>query len=369
MIKIQSPFAYIQGPGAMDKLGEYVKNCGEKFFIISGGTAYRQKKDIIEKSFADNGLVCHFELFGGECCDEEISRLLEISNSGKYNAVIGIGGGKVIDTSKAVASRKDVPVIICPTLASSDAPCSSVAVIYTKEGAVLRSEYSKTNPYMVIVDSTVIANAPAYQLVAGMGDAAATYLEARASYERGWFTPLRQQSSVTAQALGKLAYDILMKDGYLAKLAVEKKTVSRALENVIEANIYLSGVGFESGGISCAHSIQNALTEIHECHLVPHGYRVAFGSMCLLVAENRPWEEIEQLIAFNASVGLPVTLEEIGLVEDVEAKLKKIMPIAFVAGNAHSTCMPLGVTEDSLYSAILVADELGKEFLSRNPKA
>ena len=48
--------------------------------------------------------------------------------------VVGVGGGKILDTSKAVAYENNIPVAIVPTLASTDAPCSALAVVYSDEG-------------------------------------------------------------------------------------------------------------------------------------------------------------------------------------------------------------------------------------------
>jgi len=77
-------------------------------------------------------------------------------------------------TGKIVADRLGIPVVVVPTIASTDAPCSACAVVYNEEGVVVRVEYQKRNPDLVLVDSEIIAQAPERFLVAGMGDALAT---------------------------------------------------------------------------------------------------------------------------------------------------------------------------------------------------
>ena len=87
-------------------------------------------------------------------------------------------GGKAIDTAKIAADRAGLPAIIIPTIASTDAPCSGCAVIYSKVGVFDSVCYQKSNPAAVLVDVAVIAAAPTRFLVAGMGDALSTWFEA-----------------------------------------------------------------------------------------------------------------------------------------------------------------------------------------------
>ena len=68
---------------------------------------------------------------------------------------------------------------------------------------------------------------------------------------------------------------------------------------MIEANTYLSGVGFESGGLAAAHALYNGLTAIPDAHHYYHGEKVAFGTLTQLVLENAPVEEIETVAALK----------------------------------------------------------------------
>ena len=158
--------------------------------------------------------------------------------------VVGLGGGKAIDVAKVVAKNLNASIVVVPTIASTDSPTSAVAVTYTEEGVFDETIKIGRNPNVVLMDTKVIAQAPVRLFVAGMGDALATYFEAR------MVTQTRNQNLAgglptnAAMSLAKLSYELLISDGYKAKLAVEKGTVNHSVENVIEPNTLLSGLGF-----------------------------------------------------------------------------------------------------------------------------
>lgn len=360
MIGIQAPYKYLQGPGLMDELGKHVEHIGKNFLILGSKTILKKKQDSIKKSFDDSNLKCDFVLFGGEVTQVEYIRVASLAKEGEADAIIGLGGGKVIDTAKAAAHQANIQVISAPSTASNDSPCSSLSVIYNEEGHVDHVETYPTNPALVIVDSEVILDAPIKTLVSGMGDALATYFESRVCHKHGYTNPLGTNISNTAIAMGELCYKLLIENGRLAKKCVESKVIDQSLENIIEANIYLSGIGFESGGLSCAHSIQNALTTITECRdNTMHGDRVAFGTICLLILEDS-WEEIEEVMDFYKDIGLPVTFKDLHITEDIEDKIKSILPIALGEGRP-AYHMPPGTTSEKMYEAMILADKLGRK--------
>ncbi len=119
------------------------------------------------------------EVFRGECCEEELARLSAVVSREHPDVVVGMGGGKTIDTAKIVADRARIPAIIMPTITSTDAPCSGCAVVYFQDGTFESVCYQRTNPAVVLVDVGIIAAEPVRFLVAGMGDALSTWFEAR----------------------------------------------------------------------------------------------------------------------------------------------------------------------------------------------
>jgi len=308
--------------------------------------------------------------FGGECSREEIARLQEVAKNNKCDCTIGLGGGKAIDTAKCVAQGE--PLIIVPTIAATDAPTSHSAVMYRPDGSFDDYAYFKNSPSVVLVDTTVIAKAPTRFLVAGMGDALSTYFEARATqnsfsnvnaglpcgFREGFTGPAK--GTKTAMALATLCYQTLLEQGVKAKAACDANVVTPALEEVVEANILLSGLGFESGGLAAAHAIHDGLTVLEGTHKMYHGEKVAFGTLVQLVLENAPEEEINEVLNFCLSVGLPVCLEDIGVDSITPEELKAVAEKACIPEESiHS--MPFPVTPDMVEAAILVADRIGRE--------
>ncbi|STC87354.1 Glycerol dehydrogenase [Edwardsiella hoshinae] len=276
--------------------------------------------------------------------------------------MLGIGGGKTLDCAKALAHFMGVPVAIAPTIASTDAPCSALAVIYTDSGEFERYLVLPHNPDRVIVDSQIIAGAPARLLAAGIGDALATWFEARACSRSSATTLAGGACTQAALALAKLCYHTLLEEGEKAMLAAEQQVVTPALERVIEANTYLSGVGFESGGLAAAHAVHNGLTAIADPHPYYHGEKVAFGTLTQLVLGNAPLDEIAAVAALCHTVGLPITLAQLGIKQDIPAKMRIVADASCGDGETMHN-MPGGATPDQVYAALLVADQYGRRYL------
>ncbi|GLX64273.1 glycerol dehydrogenase [Proteus vulgaris] len=362
---IQSPSKYIQGPDALYHLGKYAKPFGDRALIIADKFVMELVGSTVKDSMSQYEVNGHFELFNGECTHNEINRLSELAKAQASLVIIGVGGGKTLDTAKAVAYKCQLPVVISPTIASTDAPTSALSVIYTELGAFDSYLFYPTNPDVVVMDTNIIASAPARLLVAGMGDALATYFEARACNHAQKQTMAGGKSTLAALALAELCYNTLLEDGYKAKLAVSRGVCTTAVENIIEANTFLSGIGFESAGLAAAHAIHNGFTALEECHNMYHGEKVAFGTLVQLVLENSPLEELEEFLDFCILVGLPVTLEELGINATGDELNEKIMAVAELSCAEGETIynMPFDIDSDKVYAAILTADQLGREWL------
>ena len=361
-----SPSRYTQGKHATAKLGAEMKQLGLQgpALILAGRSAQRLLSDVWTETFGDAGIDFSVTAFGGECSHPEIARIKAAAREAEARVVIGAGGGKVLDAARAAASDLDLPVVNCPTVASSDAPCSALSVVYTEEGVFEEYLFYPRNPDLVLVDTYVIAQGPARLLVAGMGDALATMFEAQTCVE-GHIQNMRGGASTqSALALAELCYRTLLNDGPAAKQAVESGVVSPALERLVEANTLLSGLGFESSGLAAAHAVHNGLTAAPGTHPYFHGEKVAFGTLVQLVLEGKPQNRIDDVLTFSTAVGLPITLAEVGLA-DIETDLLDQVAVRSTAEGETIHNEPFEVRPDMVADAILATDALGRDWRGR----
>ena len=353
-----SPSRYIQGKGILGNLRLYAEKLGKKFFILVSASGKKRVEALIQSGMGDSGCSVTYEIFNGECSKKEIKRVETSFRSAVCDLFIGIGGGKTHDTVKAAAFYAKAPVVIVPTIASTDAPCSSLSVVYSEEGVFEEYVFFPSSPNMIVVDTDIVAAAPSRLLVSGMGDALATYFEARACVSSNATNCVGGKASLAAVKLAQLCYETLLRDGYNAKIAAETQVCTKAVENIIEANTYLSGIGFESAGLAAAHAIHNGLTAIEETHAFYHGEKVAFGTLVQLVLENAA-EDFNKVLDFCRTVGLPATLAALGIRNPDSARLMKTAELSCAAGETMKN-MPFEVKPEMVYNAIIAADALGR---------
>ncbi len=355
-----APQRYIQGNGVLDQIGNYLSLLNARRAGILVSTRGQQADGArVINSLENAGIEPVISTFNGECSLDEINLHAGHLESKSVDCLIAIGGGKCVDAGKCIAYRLGVPVVIVPTLASNDAPCSALSVLYTPEGVSSGVEFFPDNPALVVVDTGVIANASERYLVAGMGDAMATWYEARVCLQNpNARTTTGTRPTLASAAIGEICAKTLFSEGRSAASAVAANQVTDALENVVEANTLLSGLGFESGGLAVAHGIAQSYTAVpvvHDNYL--HGEMVAMGTLTQLVMESK--EEASRVAEFFAEVGLPIHLGQLSLGVDDRSALGLVaeatMEFPFI-GN-----MPLALTPESILASIIEAHELGLE--------
>lgn len=365
------PTKYVQGEDEILNLGYFVKTFGDSALLIAHPDDVKRVQEKLKRTAEKFNIRFVESRFCGECSRREVARLQELAKESKCTCTIGLGGGKAIDTAKCVAEGENL--IVVPTIAATDAPTSHSAVLYTPEGAFDDYAYFKQSPSVILIDTTVIAHAPVRFLVSGMGDALSTFFEARAnvqSYSKvnaGLPCGFREgvcgeaRGTKAAFALASLCYESLLEDGWKAKIACENHVVTESLEKIIETNILLSGLGFESGGLAAAHAIHDGLTILEGTHKYFHGEKVAFGTIAQLTLENAPMEEIEEVLDFCLSIGLPVCLEDIGVDHITEEELYQVAEKACIPEESIYA-MPFPITVEKVAAAITLADSIGKEY-------
>ena len=358
-----APHRYIQGPGAIARLGSalHVMQVGRAGLLITEGGRKRLGEKLDETlSAAEIETVP--TVFDGECSLEQIERSVRDLTNDKepIDCLIGVGGGKCLDAAKAIAHRVGVCVAVVPSLASTDAPCSAVSVLYTPEGAMSGAEFFPENPALVLMDTELLVSAPPRYLVAGMGDALATWYEARVCQDNSKASSvLGCRPTLAASSIGALCSQTIYDRGEEAFDAARTGVLNSGFEDVVEANTLHSGMGFESGGLAAAHAVASGLTFIPRVdEAAMHGEMVALGILTQLVLEDNE-EELERARAFFLKVGLPVHFGQVELnLESDEADAQVF--VAATCGYPTMANMPLSVTDDVLLAAIRKVDALGR---------
>lgn len=358
---MREPLKYVRGRDALLKFQEEMGYMGKRWLFVCSRSGYKACHDKIEQSFGDLDDYRRYEIFGGISSKSEIAKMQDIVKEDKIDTVVAVGGGSAVDTAKATAYYSGKHIVIVPTVAATDAPCTGLSVIYNDDHSFDKYLFYPTNPDAVMVDTTVIANAPVKFLIAGMGDALGTYFEGRASIRTESASLEGTGITRAGQALAKLCYDTLREYGKQAVEACKVHAVTPALENIVEANVYLSGVGADNVNCAAAHSFYNGVISLGIAH-ADHGCCVALGTLVQLILEGVPKEEFEEVQNFCMEVGLPVTLEEIGVTsaEQVETIAKNACVPGETIHNLAGDVQPV-----ELYDAILQADAMGKLALGK----
>jgi glycerol dehydrogenase len=354
-----APARYVQGKGALSLLGEHLARLGSRPLVIADDMVWQLVGRTVTESIESAGLAVVRETYSGYTTARVIESIVAKGAQHRADVMVGIGGGSAIDAVKAAGHLSGIRWASVPTVASTDAPCSALSVVYREDGAFDEYRFLPRNPDLVLVDSQLIANAPTRFLIAGVGDALATWPEARAVAAAGGRTMAGGLPTASGTALARLSWEILHENAIQAIEAVRVNAVTPAVEKVIEANTLLSGLGFESGGLAAAHAIHDGLTAVPHTHGLTHGEKVNLGTVTQLVLEGRPSAEIRDFIEFTTRVGLPTTLTEAGLGDADIDVLNTVAKAATAEGETiHS--MSFEVTPGDLVDALRSVEGLSR---------
>lgn len=359
MKSLQMPFRYLQGQGLIDKLIKYTCFYGDNYAFITDETIENMMGKRIEKIFkSEKNKKYSIFKYEKDCNQREIDNLLSRIDKDTFDIIVGVGGGKSLDIAKIIAATMDKTLVIIPTTASNDSATSALSVLYKEDGTMEKYIYHNKNPHLVLIDSDIIIKAPVRHLIAGMGETLSTYYEAKACYDSKILNILGGTPSMSAINVSKLALEIVLEKGLLAKISAEQGIVNEAVDQVIEANIFMSGFGFENSGLAAAHSIHNGLVELPETAPYLHGEKVAFGTIVQLVLENKQIDEILKIINFCKKVGLPHKLADLGINTKIEEKAQIIAQRACIKGESIHH-LPFEIRKNMVYDSIMVANKLG----------
>ncbi|MFD2369151.1 iron-containing alcohol dehydrogenase family protein [Brevibacillus sp. GCM10020057] len=360
MLTVPGPGKYVREEGLLHEIGSYTRAFGNGALMIGGKTALSVAEPAISASLQKEGLENKgFIWYGGECSWSKVEELRAVVQERKPEVLVAVGGGKAIDTVKAVAFAENLPLIAVPTIAATCAPATSIAIMYDDEGTFIEISHRSKAPNVVLADTKIISAAPYRFLVAGIGDTLAKWFESSASVRKSQPTALNQSAVRLAEGL----YQLLLEKGPAAIETIKQGKVDQAVNDVIDSIILISGSVSGYGGDDCrtaaAHAIYSGLTIFPEVHDTYHGEIVAFGILSQLVLEGKSEETIRELIAYYQKVELPYTLEHMAIKELTPEQWDRLGVVT--VGIEDMANMPFAVTPEMVVNAIQGADRIGKE--------
>jgi glycerol dehydrogenase len=348
-----APARYLQGPNILADESSYGSLPGSTAFILGGDTALKSTESSLTNGLKEAGIDPRAVKDGVDACTySAIDSLADQVVANEADTVIGVGGGVALDTSKAVAEKTGTELVIVPTIASTDAPCSAIAVVYDDDGSFEGFSHRARNPELVLADTKVIANAPTRFLRHGMGDAFATHFEAKTAADSYTTAVAGAKPSFGALLLAEHCYTQLRDYGEAAIAAAQNNAVTPALERIVETNTVFSGIGFESGGLAAAHAFHKGFSS--EKIGAPHGLIVGFGTIAQLVLEGDS-TNLETAIDLATTLEIAPPLKELGVTTEIQ-----IENIAERACQNDTTMRgePMDVTPSMAADALRTADEL-----------
>jgi glycerol dehydrogenase len=360
MKQIVAPGVYCREAGALTQTGHYAALLGANACLIGGKTALERAAGAISASLAANKVAITGQIwYGGECTWDNVARLQHSPEVQQAAVLIGVGGGRALDTCKLLAYKVGKPLITVPTIAATCAAWTMIGVVNDAAGTFVEVSAEVSNPQAVIVDTQIIAEAPARFLVAGMGDTLAKWYEGEAS-TRGKIVNQNGQAGLN---LARLVRDAILQQGEAAIDDLRQGQPSQAVETIVDDIIMLAGMISNLGGDACrsagAHSFYSALTLLPQVHAMLHGEVVGFGILCQLVMDHAPAPIIDEYLEFCHKVSLPVTLQALGIDNLTDEQLRQVAAMAVEVPDMVN--MPFAVTAPMVAAAILDADAQGRQ--------
>lgn len=348
-----APARVLRGDNCLANSGEAIAKLGVRPLVIGGNQTLTLIKPLIKPVLTAEKLVSRFASYAPDCAESSLVKLTEIVQDHQADLIIGIGGGKALDTAKLIAHQCQLPIVTIPTSGATCAAWTALSNIYSEAGAFQYDVTLSHCPELLILDYGLVRTAPQRTLVAGIGDAIAKWYEASVSSGDSTATLL-----ISAVQQARILRDILFQKSAIAL----NNPDSDEWREVVDATILLAGVIGGIGGADCrtvaAHAVHNGLTHILEAHDVLHGEKVAYGILVQLRLEEMVQgnklaaSARQQLLKFYTEIGLPKTLEDLGLGNINLAQLRHAATIS-TQSQSDIHRLPFKVTSEQLMAAMV----------------
>lgn len=362
MITVKAPEQYWNELGILSKSGPLIAPLGKKALVIAGRKALVAVKPLLLASLEESGIAYSIVEFSGKVTTLEVETYTKTAVEQQVDVIIGVGGGKVLDITKAVGGKLDIPVVAVPTVAATCASWAAVSVLYDDLGRSSGYILNKRSPALVLADTHVLASAPKRYLASGIGDTIVKWYETFVNINDD---PDGLDIRIATQT-AKLALERLHTFALQAYETAGTGEVTTAFIEAVDAVIVLAGLAGTVQGSTAraaiAHSIHNSLTYFPQTKNTLHGEKVAFGLLTQVILEERAEEEINRLAILLHKLGLPITLKELGIDEDPSSIAVEIAKGVQLREDSTKG-LSFEVNEALLAQAIKKADQWGHRII------
>ncbi|MEZ0069425.1 glycerol-1-phosphate dehydrogenase [NAD(P)+] [Streptacidiphilus sp. MAP12-20] len=292
--------------GALDHLGEVLANpgiaaSGRIAVAVSNGSGAAMQQRLAPQlpdaswfSVADGTL------------DAAVT-LADQVGGGHYDALVGLGGGKIIDVAKYSAARVGLPVVAVATNLAHDGLCSPVSTLDNDAG---RGSYGVPSPIGMIVDLDVIRQAPARYVAAGIGDVLSK-ISAIADWELSQRVNGESVDGLAAAMARTSGETLLRHPGTIA----DNDFLVTLAETLVMCGISMSVAGSSRPASGACHEINHALDILYPTRKAQHGEQCGLGAaFATYLRGDLP--VAGQMVQALRHHGLPVTAGQIGFTED-----------------------------------------------------
>ena len=346
-----APAKVIRGSQILNQAVSYISRLGNRPLIVSGNKTLEITDNYLEL-LESEGLDLVKASYTPDCSESSLGILRDRATTHEADVIIGIGGGKALDTAKLLAHQLEIPVVTIPTSAATCAAWTALSNVYSDEGAFLYDVALDSCPDLLILDYDLIQTAPQSTLVAGIGDAIAKWYEASVSSGHS-----EQTLIISAVQQARILRDILLQKS----VAALQSPGSEVWQEVVDATVLLAGVIGGVGGAQCrtvaAHAVHNGLTHVCGRGSI-HGEKVAYGILVQLrLEEMLQGNQLaatarQQLLKFYTEIGLPQKLDDLGLGNITLKQLQKAAEFA-LQPNSDIHRLPFKVALEQLMAAMV----------------
>jgi glycerol-1-phosphate dehydrogenase [NAD(P)+] len=318
-----------------DALSHIPKVCedlklGDSVLIISGPRTHEVAGREVDNMLAGQYTVKHFPVT--RITPEVILAAEEAAEDADF--IIGVGGGKVIDTAKIASYNRDSQFISVPTAASHDGIASARASVPMEGGSVSLQAHP---PIAIVADTGIIAQAPHRLLASGCADIISNYTAIL-----DWELAHRIRGEAISEyaiALSRMTAEMLVQNAALIKPHQEESAwiVTKAL---VSSGVAMSIAGSSRPASGGEHKFSHALDRLAPGKGL-HGEQCGIGSIITMFLHSGDWRGIRNSLR---TIGAPTTPKELEI--DDETAVQALMAARDVRPERF-TILDMGLTEES----------------------